>query len=335
MAEPSMALRLHDNQSFQDQLGHVVHPLKVQTMAHLKESSCKDMVLTAKCLNMKTFLPVFTLISTQPGALTFYGTAAKNTIAIDVFLATGEIVTATHDNEYADLAWGLLRYYGRGQMGIILEYHMHLRVDPGYTHLYIPSTLLLMKNLTWLLKYDEDIGSIAIINQMKNWTNMESMMETHYDQWYDIDYTVFAPAWMKYPVTFLAQTSVFLADFNEDVIEAHGRIFLVQGWCKKHTLLTSFVHPELEWKLARFFLETPLEASDGDIFVNTTKDWNKVIEKTAGKDYLGGYFINYGDSTLNKKSYYGENLKGLQQIKKKYDEENVFITKQGMWNGKG
>eukprot|EP00978_Attheya_sp_CCMP212_P019729 scaffold55554_cov58-Attheya_sp.AAC.2 len=35
MAEP-MALRLHDNQSFQDQLGTAVHPTEVQPMAHLK-----------------------------------------------------------------------------------------------------------------------------------------------------------------------------------------------------------------------------------------------------------------------------------------------------------
>ena len=158
--------------------------------------------------------------------------------------------------------------------------------------------------------------------------SLTGFYQTHYDQWYDIDYTVSAPAWMKYPVTFfLAQTSVFLADFNEDVIEAHGRSmvpltqedadtystgthlesFLFKGVFK--TTLTSFIHPKVEWKLARYFLETPLEASDRDIFVNT-KDWNKLIEKTADNNYLGGY-INYGDSTLNKKYNYGKNLKRL------------------------
>eukprot|EP00978_Attheya_sp_CCMP212_P043737 scaffold290545_cov47-Attheya_sp.AAC.1 len=40
MAEPT-ALRLHDNQSFPDQLGYAVHQMAVQTMAHLK----KDTVL--------------------------------------------------------------------------------------------------------------------------------------------------------------------------------------------------------------------------------------------------------------------------------------------------
>eukprot|EP00978_Attheya_sp_CCMP212_P011245 scaffold27613_cov45-Attheya_sp.AAC.1 len=35
MAEP-MALRLHDNQSFLNQLGYAVHQTAVQTMAHLK-----------------------------------------------------------------------------------------------------------------------------------------------------------------------------------------------------------------------------------------------------------------------------------------------------------
>eukprot|EP00978_Attheya_sp_CCMP212_P031651 scaffold120540_cov55-Attheya_sp.AAC.1 len=40
MVEP-MALRLHNNQSFPDQLGYAVHQTAVQTMAHLK----KDTVL--------------------------------------------------------------------------------------------------------------------------------------------------------------------------------------------------------------------------------------------------------------------------------------------------
>eukprot|EP00978_Attheya_sp_CCMP212_P038128 scaffold185797_cov40-Attheya_sp.AAC.1 len=35
MAEPT-ALRLHDNQSFPDQLGYAVHQTEVQTMVHLK-----------------------------------------------------------------------------------------------------------------------------------------------------------------------------------------------------------------------------------------------------------------------------------------------------------
>eukprot|EP00978_Attheya_sp_CCMP212_P020059 scaffold57042_cov52-Attheya_sp.AAC.2 len=43
MAEP-MALQLHDNQSFTDQLGYVVHQTAVQTMAHLK----KDTVLKSE-----------------------------------------------------------------------------------------------------------------------------------------------------------------------------------------------------------------------------------------------------------------------------------------------
>eukprot|EP00978_Attheya_sp_CCMP212_P023169 scaffold70299_cov37-Attheya_sp.AAC.1 len=36
MAEPT-ALRLHDNQSFQNQLGHAVHSFKLKTMAHLQD----------------------------------------------------------------------------------------------------------------------------------------------------------------------------------------------------------------------------------------------------------------------------------------------------------
>eukprot|EP00978_Attheya_sp_CCMP212_P025871 scaffold84063_cov36-Attheya_sp.AAC.3 len=37
MAEPT-ALRLHDNQSFPDQLGYAVHQTAVQTMVNLKVS---------------------------------------------------------------------------------------------------------------------------------------------------------------------------------------------------------------------------------------------------------------------------------------------------------
>eukprot|EP00978_Attheya_sp_CCMP212_P004697 scaffold10264_cov51-Attheya_sp.AAC.1 len=45
MAEPT-ALRLHDNQSFPDQLGYAVHQTAVQTMAHLNswihsEGTCR------------------------------------------------------------------------------------------------------------------------------------------------------------------------------------------------------------------------------------------------------------------------------------------------------
>ena len=38
----------------------------------------------------------------------FYGIAAENTLALKVVLANGELVTATRDGEYSDLAWGLL-----------------------------------------------------------------------------------------------------------------------------------------------------------------------------------------------------------------------------------
>eukprot|EP00978_Attheya_sp_CCMP212_P042638 scaffold263418_cov28-Attheya_sp.AAC.1 len=51
MAEPT-ALRLHDNQSFPDQLGYAVHQTAVQTMAHLKKDTVlkgdPDMYLGAK-----------------------------------------------------------------------------------------------------------------------------------------------------------------------------------------------------------------------------------------------------------------------------------------------
>eukprot|EP00978_Attheya_sp_CCMP212_P001123 scaffold2339_cov54-Attheya_sp.AAC.2 len=40
MAEPT-ALRLHDNQPFQDQLGHAVHLLEAPMMAHLMVYECQ------------------------------------------------------------------------------------------------------------------------------------------------------------------------------------------------------------------------------------------------------------------------------------------------------
>lgn len=37
-----------------------------------------------------------------------YGSAAENVLSMRVVLASGEVVTVTRDNKYADLAWGLL-----------------------------------------------------------------------------------------------------------------------------------------------------------------------------------------------------------------------------------
>lgn len=338
---------------------------------------------------------------------TFYGTAAENTISIDVLLSSGDIVTATRHNEYADLAWALLGS-GRGQFGIVLEFHMKIYIDPGFSHTFIPYTITndesevdplngiyhvtdYMKiykawvNAVKMIKDDESIGSIAmntnrdfsngtdgprhylffvagVFNQVKNWTDMESMMDvmdtyppnafyqTYFNQWYDMDYTLFAPPWMKYPITTWAGQLAYLTDFNELTIEAHGNSmvplnsedadtystgthlesFFIKGGVKNSTL-TSVGNANFQWKLARFYLELPESAMDG-IF-DEEKDWNKKIEKVAGDDYLGGY-INYGDPTLNKKYYYGENLKMLKQIKEKYDRDNVFDAKQGIVSSK-
>ena len=338
----------------------------------------------------------------------FYGTSAENTISIDVLLASGEIVTATRDNEYADLAWGLLGS-GRGQFGIVLEFRIKIFPDPGYTHLFIPYTITDDENIvdpsngvyhvnhyldiykTWveavnMIKDDDAVGAIAmntnrdftggtdsprsylffvagVFNQVKNWTDMESMMEvvdtyppagfyqTHFDQWYTMAYTLFAPAWMQYPISTWAGQLAFLTDFDEDTIETHGKSmvpldqddadtyatgthlesFLIKGAVKNKTL-TSVGNADFEWKLARFYLEPPSSAVD-EVF-DELKDWNKRIKKVAGKDYLGGY-INYGDPTLKTKYYYGENLKKLRKIKKKYDMDNVFEAKQGVKSKKG
>ena len=333
---------------------------------------------------------------------TFYGTAAENTISIDVLLADGNIVTATRDNEYSDLAWGLLGS-GRGQMGIVLQFTMRIHVEQGYTHLFVPYYFTSVESevdmdngiypldhylpiyKTWVqavkvIMDDEDIGSIAmntnrdftdgtttqkylffvagVFNGVNDWNNKQSMMkvidqfqpngfyQTHFDQWYDMDYTLFAPPWMKYPITSWAGPLAFLTEFDEDVVERHGRAmvplsqddadtfatgthlesFLIKG-AVQDTSLTSVGNANAVWKLARFFLETPLDAME-EIFENVHQ-WNKDIAKMAGNNYLGGY-INYGDSTLDAKFYYGENLNRLQEIKEKYDQHNVFVTKQGV-----
>lgn len=333
----------------------------------------------------------------------FYGTAAENTVSIDVLLASGEIVTATRDNEYSDLAWGLLGS-GRGQFGIVLEYHMRIHVDPGFSHMFIPYTITDDESevdpktgtyhvdqymdiyKAWvdavkMIKDDDAVGSIAmntnrdfsggtdsprrylffvagVFNQVKNWTDMGSMMDvmdtyppnafyqTYFKQWYDMDYTLFAPPWLKYPISTWAGQLAFLTDFDEKTVEVHGRSmvpmssedadtyatgthlesFFIKGGVR-NTTLTSVGNANFEWKLARFYLELPESATE-DIF-DEEKDWNKRIQKASGDDYLGGY-INYGDPTLNKKYYYSENLKMLKRIKEKYDKDNVFDAKQGI-----
>eukprot|EP00978_Attheya_sp_CCMP212_P003996 scaffold8532_cov65-Attheya_sp.AAC.3 len=57
MAEEPTALRLHSNQSFQDQLGHAVHPSKAQTMAHLTQYRCWRFRLNQEKRQWKVGLP--------------------------------------------------------------------------------------------------------------------------------------------------------------------------------------------------------------------------------------------------------------------------------------
>eukprot|EP00978_Attheya_sp_CCMP212_P005512 scaffold12361_cov60-Attheya_sp.AAC.1 len=65
MAEPT-ALRLHDNQSFTDQLGYAVHQTAVQTMAHQKAPFRPRHAYPIKCANDPfkfEFLPLDALSS--------------------------------------------------------------------------------------------------------------------------------------------------------------------------------------------------------------------------------------------------------------------------------
>lgn len=52
-------------------------------------------------------------------------------------------------------------------------------------------------------------------------------------------------------------------------------------------------------------------------------DWVKTSRSTLD-DLLEGAFINFVDSQLSLKDFYGGNLERLQQIKKKYDKDNFF-----------
>ena len=66
----------------------------------------------------------------------FYGIAAENTIAMKVVLASGELVTVTWDNEYSDLAWGLLGSGGQ-QLGMVVEFTMRLHPEDTYTQMFV------------------------------------------------------------------------------------------------------------------------------------------------------------------------------------------------------
>ena len=91
---------------------------------------------------------------------------------------------------------------------------------------------------------------------------------------------------------------------------------------------TSLGPASVEWKLASVFMAI----NDDDIKPanNATRKWDRKMRKAAGRYYLGGY-INYFDTTLPKKYYYGRNLKRLSNIKRKYDRKNVFKRQKGIW----
>jgi hypothetical protein len=52
--------------------------------------------------------------------------------------------------------------------------------------------------------------------------------------------------------------------------------------------------------------------------------------------YVRGSYINVPDSSINDlRTYYGDNLARLQQIKRKYDPQNVFRFEQSIPPGGG
>lgn len=62
----------------------------------------------------------------------YYGIAAENTLALKAVLASGELVTVTWDNEYSDLAWGLLGSGGQ-QLAMVLEFTYRIHPADTYT----------------------------------------------------------------------------------------------------------------------------------------------------------------------------------------------------------
>ena len=59
--------------------------------------------------------------------------------------------------------------------------------------------------------------------------------------------------------------------------------------------------------------------------------FNDKIQEIAGENFMGHYF-NYIDHTIEKnwqEKYFGDNFAKLQNLKKKYDPENLFARVYG------
>jgi hypothetical protein len=53
--------------------------------------------------------------------------------------------------------------------------------------------------------------------------------------------------------------------------------------------------------------------------------------RVAMDPYVKGSYINVPDSTINDlRTYYGDNLARLQEVKRKYDPQNVFHFEQSI-----
>ena len=62
----------------------------------------------------------------------------------------------------------------------------------------------------------------------------------------------------------------------------------------------------------------------------SAEEFNRMMERAAGSDYAGNYF-NYIDTSVKEwqQKYFGKSYAKLQDVKAKYDKENVFRRKYG------
>jgi hypothetical protein len=230
---------------------------------------------------------------------------------------------------------------------------------------------------------DPDVGSIAmntmrdfsqgastrqytffiagVFNQPKPWAEKtvldaaalefppQGRYQNYFAQWYDMEYTLFAPAWSAYPIRQFAGPSAFLTAFDDLTMDVHASFMVpatpeLADTFATGTHLESFMMNEpvknqsatsvgvagARWKLARFFYEPPRDSTNE--VEHNIHQWNIDVAEAAGDAYVGGY-INYADHTLPRERYYGDTLSRLQMAKEKYDQDNFFARSDGICAG--
>lgn len=81
---------------------------------------------------------------------------------------------------------------------------------------------------------------------------------------------------------------------------------------------SSFFYRDKEFLLQFQAWWNPEDEKKGDYL-----EWINGFRNTL-QDYIKGAFINFVDREIELECYYGNNFKRLQEIKHKYDDQNVF-----------